>query len=192
MVKNKDLQRVHQRLNALSAHQQQMSSYMQSAGAHNDKTEAALTEIQSSLKSQEANAVAEDTVGKFSKGADAALNTTTTVLNSIDKFKSGDPTQEAMAVLDIVSQVSQFAALAGPEGEVVAAVLGPLCSIVSAILGATSKKKKTESQEHMLKRVITEALRVQTADDLKSVRNSIWLTCMDLIRGALVDLVWTM
>lgn len=117
-------------------------------------------------KSNEALQGADDGSTDYEAAADATVATFEAVAGSIDKFESGDPTQIAIGVLDILAEVSQFAALAGPKGAIVAAVVGPLCTIIGSLLGA--QEEPPESQEEMFKRVIDEALREQTDNDLRS------------------------
>ena len=114
------------------------------------------------------NKVLEDLVGSdgYGEAADATLKTLGVVLESIDNFESGDPNKIAIGVLNILAEVSAFAALTGPKGKVVAALLGPLCTIISSLLGA-GKEEGAESDEDMMKRVIEEALAKSKYEDYK-------------------------
>ncbi len=114
------------------------------------------------------NKALEDNEGSegYGDAADATVATFEAVMGSIDKFESGDPIEITIGVLDILAEVSQFAALTGPQGMIVAAVVGPVCTIISSLLGA-GREEQVESDEDMLKRVITEALSVSKFQDLK-------------------------
>jgi len=100
----------------------------------------------------------------------ATADTVYTVVESLDKLKSGDPGQVAIGVIDILGSVSQFAAFTGPQGMIVAAVVGPICSIVSSILGAIflGDQDPPESDEAMLRRVMQELLDKQVSDELSN------------------------
>lgn len=123
----------------------------------------------------------------YGAAADATAATFEAVLGSIEKFESGDPTQIAMGVLDILAEVSAFAALTGPQGAIVAAVLGPLCTIISSLLGA-STGEASESDEAMMKRVVTEALDVSQFEDLQARSDGIMSDLIDrtlVVKGCL-------
>lgn len=56
------------------------------------------------------------------------------ILDNIDKLNSGDPTDVAIATLDVFVKISKFAALAGPSGVITGAIVGTSFSIVSSII----------------------------------------------------------
>ena len=81
------------------------------------------------------------------------------MVESIDKFQSGDIVDVINGIFDIVNGILAFASSA--EGTVIAAIAGPLLSLIGSILSLCFGNK-TESQEHMLHRIVTECLKVQT------------------------------
>ena len=83
------------------------------------------------------------------------------MVESIDKFQSGDIVDVINGIFDIVNGILAFASFPGPEGTVIAAIAGPLLSLIGSILSLCFGNK-TESQEHMLHRIVTECLKVQT------------------------------
>ena len=68
-------------------------------------------------------------------------------------------------VFDIVNGLSAFASFAGPAGTEIAAITG----LIDRQYTKFEFWKNKEIQEHMLKRIVTEALSVQTDDDLRSL-----------------------
>jgi hypothetical protein len=117
----------------------------------------------------------------YGEAADATVATFEAVAGSIDKFESGDPTQIAIGVLDILAEVSQFAALAGPHGAIIAAVVGPVCSIISSLLGAGTGEP-VESEEDMLKRVVTQALSAARTNELQDAATGVTEVLNDRVR----------
>ncbi len=147
----------------------QLESYMEASGQNAERTNESIERIQTSLDKSKKSAKSPSQLKNVEAAGDAAVKTTNAIIGSIDQFESGDPAKIAMGVLSIIGEVSQFAALAGPQGAIVAAIIGPICSITNAILGATlGKQEKEESLESVLERVITEALEVQTNNDLQA------------------------
>jgi len=90
------------------------------------------------------------------------------MVESIDKFQSGDIVDVINGIFDIVNGILAFASFPGPEGTVIAAIAGPLLSLIGSILSLCFGNK-TESQEHMLHRIVTECLKVQTDQELQSL-----------------------
>lgn len=136
-----------------------ISAFVKLRGGNSSKVDQDVSKSTSTLEEKEE-------FDGYGDAADATVATFEAVVGSIDKFESGDPTQITIGVLDILAEVSQFAALAGPKGAIIAAVVGPVCSIISSLLGAGTGEP-VESEEDMLKRVVTEALSVARFQDLE-------------------------
>jgi len=142
-----------------------ISAFVKLKGGNFSKVDEGISKSNEVLKDNESS-------DGYGDAADATVATLEAVLGSIDNFESRDPTQIAIGVLDILAEVSAFAALTGPQGMVVAAVLGPLCTMISSILGAGTAEAP-ESDEDMLKRVITEALAVSDFNDLEDTASGV-------------------
>lgn len=134
---------------------------MGSAQLQSDKSKAALDDIRRSLKPS--------TTENLTPVAETTTNIALTAMGSIDKFKSNDPVQIAQGVVDIMAAASGFLAATGPQGALAAVVAGGVLSLVSGILGMFADSTPTESPEDMLKRVVTEALAIQTDNELQSL-----------------------
>lgn len=108
----------------------------------------------------------DDKESKWETAKDASKKTFEAITGAIEKFDTGDTGEIISGVFDILGSLSQFAALAGPKGQIIAAIVGPFCSIISSLFGA--KPEPEESQEALIHRVVTAALEIQTSDDLRS------------------------
>lgn len=151
-----------------------MSAFVKLKGGNSSKVDQGVTKSTSILEENE-----EET--GYGEAADQTVATFEAVVGSIEKFESGDPTQITIGVLDILTEVSQFAALAGPTGAIIAAVVGPLCTIMSSLLGAGTGEP-VESEEDMLKRVVSEALAVETFECLQAEARGVTEQLSDNIR----------
>jgi hypothetical protein len=94
----------------------------------------------------------------------AYIGVANAVALSVDKFQSGDERQAISGVLDIVSAATL---LVQPYG----AIISPLFKLLSGVFmwhKKIAEEKGAEPLESILKRVITEALQLQTSDDLRA------------------------
>ena len=92
-----------------------------------------------------------------------------TVGSSLTAFDRGNKYEKWQAGLNIVGATSQFLTLTGPEGALAAAAITSVCSIVSGVIGLFNKKKKEPSLAEQMQKVVEQALKVQTDDELKSL-----------------------
>jgi len=142
-----------------------ISAFVKLKGGNSSKVDEGISKANKVLEDNESS-------DGYGDAADATVATLEAVLGSVDNFESGDPTKIAIGVLDILAEVSALAALTGPQGMVVAAVVGPLCTMISSILGAATAEAP-ESDEDMLNRVITEALKLSSFHDLQDTSSGV-------------------